>query len=197
VNLGLSRKDGEINQYWDDYIKAAKQADLRLLSWNVWNRQGLGFTIGQATAMFAIEHEFIFVFGPSRVDLNRTIKNKHAGSKNRGTIRQSDGSTTSNEQTTHSHRQLGTVISLDVQRGGGEGNHPAAFPISFPTAYIEACTDPGEGVYEPFCGSGSTLIAAQKTGRKCFGMELDPTYCDIILARWEALTGQQAELVKE
>jgi len=51
-------------------------------------------------------------------------------------------------------------------------------------------------VYDPFLGSGTTLIAAEKTGRKCYGMELDPKYCDVIVKRWEEFTGKKAELWK-
>lgn len=52
----------------------------------------------------------------------------------------------------------------------------------------------GEAVYEPFTGSGSTLIAAETTGRVCFAMEIDPRYCDVIIARWQTFTGQKAIL---
>ena len=51
-------------------------------------------------------------------------------------------------------------------------------------------------VYDPFLGSGTTLIAAEKTNRKCYGMELDPKYCDVIVKRWEEFTGKKAELWK-
>lgn len=51
-------------------------------------------------------------------------------------------------------------------------------------------------VYDPFIGSGTTLIAAEKTGRKCYGMELDPKYCDVIVKRWEDFTGKKAQLWK-
>jgi DNA modification methylase len=49
-------------------------------------------------------------------------------------------------------------------------------------------------VYDPFLGSGTTLIAAEQLGRKCYGMEIDPTYCDVIVKRWETLTGRKATL---
>ena len=45
---------------------------------------------------------------------------------------------------------------------------------------------------DPFLGSGSTLIACEKTGRKCYGMEIDPHYCDVIVKRWEEYTGKKA-----
>ena len=51
-----------------------------------------------------------------------------------------------------------------------------------------------ESVYDPFLGSGTTLIAAEQLGRKCYGMEISPAYCDVIVKRWEALTGRQATL---
>lgn len=49
-------------------------------------------------------------------------------------------------------------------------------------------------VIDPFLGSGTTLIAAEQLGRTCFGLELDPGYCDVIVSRWEALTGRKAVL---
>jgi DNA modification methylase len=51
-------------------------------------------------------------------------------------------------------------------------------------------------IYDPFCGSGTTLIAAEQLGRKCYGMEISPQYCDVIVKRWETLTGKKAELEK-
>ena len=49
-------------------------------------------------------------------------------------------------------------------------------------------------VVDPFLGSGSTLIAYEKTNRKCYGMEIDPHYCDVIIKRWEDYTGGEAKL---
>jgi hypothetical protein len=53
----------------------------------------------------------------------------------------------------------------------------------------------GDAIYEPFLGSGTTLIAAQATGRTCLAMEIDPLYVDVAVRRWQAFTGQDATLV--
>jgi DNA modification methylase len=58
---------------------------------------------------------------------------------------------------------------------------------------IEQANDP-KTIYDPFLGSGTTLIAAEQLGRKCYGMEISPQYCDVIVQRWETLTGKKAEL---
>jgi DNA modification methylase len=70
--------------------------------------------------------------------------------------------------------------------------HAAAFPVGLPAFFIKAFSDAGDVVYEPFCGSGSTLIAAQQLARKCRAVEISPNYCDVILARWEKLSGEKA-----
>jgi hypothetical protein len=72
--------------------------------------------------------------------------------------------------------------------------HSAAFPLSLPSFFIMAFTDASDSIYEPFCGSGTTLIAAEQLGRKCYGMEISPQYCDVIVKRWESLTGKKAVL---
>ncbi len=56
-------------------------------------------------------------------------------------------------------------------------------------------SSPGQAVYEPFLGSGTTLIAAQTSGRVCFAIELDPLYVDVAIKRWQAFTGEQATLL--
>lgn len=199
INLGYSRKNGEVNQYWDDYIKEAKACGLKFLSWNIWDKGEAG-SIGNQTAMFAIEHEFIFIFGEKTFDLNLTVKNKDANKKQHGTIRQRDGTTTRfngpKDKKVRDFSQMKTVIHQTPQKARNHGiNHPAMFPVEFPEQHIVAMTDVGDGIYEPFGGSGSTLIACEKTNRKCFMMELDPHYCDVIVARWEKFTGKKAELI--
>ena len=98
--------------------------------------------------------------------------------------------------TTKTHRQMGTIYHSDVARYVGEDHHhPAMFPVSFPESFIEACSNIEDSVYEPFGGSGSTLIACEKTNRKCFMMEIAPHYCAVILDRWCKYTGKEAHLL--
>ncbi len=65
-------------------------------------------------------------------------------------------------------------------------------PIKLIARLIRNSTRPGESVLDPFGGSGSTLIACEQLGRVCYTIELDPRYCDVIIDRWEKLTGQKA-----
>ena len=72
--------------------------------------------------------------------------------------------------------------------------HPTMKPVALVERAIANSSAKGDLLYEPFCGSGTTLIAAQASGRRCYGIELEPRYCDVILTRWEKLTGQTAKL---
>jgi DNA modification methylase len=74
--------------------------------------------------------------------------------------------------------------------------HPAMYPVGLPMFVVKLTTEPGDRVFDPFMGAGTTLIAAEKAGRVCFGTELLPGYVDIIVKRWEQLTGKKAELVR-
>ena len=65
--------------------------------------------------------------------------------------------------------------------------HGAAFPVALPAFFIKAFSDPGDTIMDPFCGSGTTIVAAHKEGRRGFGVELSPAYCAVILERLSAL----------
>ncbi|MEW5804687.1 MAG: site-specific DNA-methyltransferase [bacterium] len=70
--------------------------------------------------------------------------------------------------------------------------HPNQKPVPLIMTPIENSSKPGALLFEPFGGSGSTLIACEKTNRRCFVMELDPVYVDVIIARWETYTEEKA-----
>ena len=80
-------------------------------------------------------------------------------------------------------------------KDAGDQGHPASYPVGLPSFFLKAYSDEGDAILDPFLGSGTTLIAAEQTGRVCYGMELLPKYCDVILRRYEALTDHQAERV--
>ena len=70
--------------------------------------------------------------------------------------------------------------------------HPTQKPVEMLRQVIDPYCEKGGAVVDLFLGSGSTLIAAEKTGRICYGMELDPKYVDVIIKRWEDYTGLTA-----
>ena len=72
-------------------------------------------------------------------------------------------------------------------------HHPTTKPVPLCQRAIENSSKPNDLVVDPFLGSGTTLIAAERTGRRCYGMEIDPAYCRVIIARWEAFSGGKAE----
>jgi DNA modification methylase len=71
--------------------------------------------------------------------------------------------------------------------------HLTEKPVELAMRAIQYSSRPGEHVLDLFGGSGSTLIACEQTGRRCFLMELDPLYADVIVTRWEKFTGQKAQ----
>jgi len=71
--------------------------------------------------------------------------------------------------------------------------HLTEKPVELAVRAIEYSSRAGENVADLFGGSGSTLIACEKMGRRCFTMELDPPYCDVIVQRYEQFTGKKAE----
>jgi DNA modification methylase len=208
VNLGLKFKDNAVVPYWDEYISVANKCGLKLLAWNVWDKQQAG-SIAAATNMFWLSHEWIFVFGESRKKINRTIPNQLEKYKQRHgenfledgmvkSVRQFDGTIEKTTSTTYLNHQMHSVVrcfpelSNDVRK-----MHPAVFPIELPTQYMEAMTDLDDVVADSFLGSGTTLIAAQRMegDRVVVGFEISPDYCEVICRRFEALTGVNAELV--
>ena len=82
----------------------------------------------------------------------------------------------------------------DINRTLKNDLHPTMKPVELCSKAIEYSSLYRNIVLDLFLGSGSTLIAAEKTNRKCYGMELDPKYCDVIAQRWEEFTGKKAKL---
>ncbi len=200
VNLGIQRRNHDIVEYWDDYIKTARNSGYKMLAWNVWDKGEAG-SIGNQSAFFPLRHEWVFVFGTEFYEINTTVKKKE-GSIVHGKVihsnRQKTGELklTTKGDMSKPFKQMESVLQLTpVKQRDLQSLHPASFPVGLPAEYIKAMSDEGDSVIEPFGGSGTTLIACEQLGRKCFIMELEPKYVDVIIQRWEDLTGKKAVLL--
>lgn len=192
VNLGLIHRDGEWVPYWEKWIQFMRDQGWRRFGWYVWD-QGFGLP-GDWNGRLAPSHEFVFHFNRSSVRpakcADKKPENIKARSKGGSTMRGSDGvckdftNPGANAQPT---KILDSVIRINRMHGGHKIGHPAIFPVGFSSAMLQSW--PGL-VYEPFSGSGTTLIAAEQLGRRCYAMELEPKYCDVALERYVKLTGK-------
>ena len=187
INLGILRKNWEIIRYWDKYLEKAEESGLKLLSWNVWDKINPG-SIYQQKAMFPLQHEFIFVLGEKAYELNRTIPKRQAVCNRLTELRRcTDGSmvrTSRKPCNDNPNKPLGSVISLNTERGPIRSKHPAIMPVKLPIEYIKAMTNEGDYVIDCFCGSGTTLVACEQTGRRCLAMEISEEYCEVIIERY-------------
>ena len=89
-------------------------------------------------------------------------------------------------------RDQTTVWHIEHQKS--ETGHGTQKPVEAMKRPIENNSSPGQAVYEPFSGSGTTIIACEMTGRTCHALELDPAYVDVAVTRWQEFTGEQATL---
>ena len=91
-------------------------------------------------------------------------------------------------------RKQTTLWSISSRAQDAETTHGTQKPVECMRRPMENNSSPGQAVYEPFSGSGTTLIAAETSGRACHAVELSPAYVDVAALRWQAFTGQQAVL---
>ena len=70
--------------------------------------------------------------------------------------------------------------------------HPTVLPVIMFADMMLDCSKAGQLILDPFCGSGTNLIAAQKTNRRCYGIEYEPRFVDAAIYRWEKFTGEKA-----
>jgi hypothetical protein len=92
-------------------------------------------------------------------------------------------------------KRIGSVWSFNKD-AAATYVHPTQKPVALAAEAIEKTTPAKALVMDLFLGSGTTLIAAEQLGRRCYGLELSPAYCDVIVTRWEKLTGRKAVLEK-
>ena len=137
----------------------------------VWAKHNAGMG-----SLYRSQHELVFVF-----------KNGHAPHRNNVQLGQFGR-----------HRSnVWNYPGMNCPGGSGEeGNllalHPTVKPVALVADAIMDCSARGDIILDAFLGSGTTIMAAQRTGRRCYGLELDPRYVDTIIRRWQAFTGDSA-----
>ena len=93
----------------------------------------------------------------------------------------------------YSDRKQTSVLEFNKPNRNAE--HPTMKPIELFAYQIQNSSQKGDIVLDSFGGSGTSIIACEQVNRKCYMMELDPHYCDVILARWEQFTGKKAKKI--
>jgi len=198
VNLGLIHREQEVIPYWDGWLDWMRSQGWRRFAWYVWD-QGPGLP-GDWNGRLSPAFEFVFHF--NRKDSEARRPNKivpciYAGrdthlrgdGTSAGGMRNKDGSKTAWNhvgQVTQETKIPDSVIRIMRHKGkiGPDIDHPAVFPVALPQHILETYTDAGEIVFEPFCGSGTTLLAAQRTGRVARATEIAPEYVDVTVKRF-------------
>jgi len=160
-------------RHMEELLAAGKAAYQELKNLCVWAKDNAGMG-----SLYRSQHELIFVFKHGTAPHRNNIQLGKYG-RYRSNVWRYRGATSfggrSNEE--------GNLLQL----------HPTVKPVAMVADAIMDCTDRNDIVLDAFLGSGTTIIAAERTGRRCYGLELDPLYVDTIIRRWEAFTGKTAQ----
>lgn len=186
VNLGLVHRDAEWVPYWDPWIMWMSTQGWRRFGWYVWD-QGSGLP-GDWAGRLAPSHEFIFHFNRMARKPQKTKDCIRAGKQSSATgLRNPDGSLSgwSGDGIVAEKKIPDSVIRAHRHTARGVVDaHPAPFSLAFAAELIAPYSLPGEIVYEPFSGSGTTILACEQLRRMCYAMEIAPQYVAISLQRF-------------
>ncbi len=154
-----------------ELLAAGREADARLENLCVWVKDNAGMG-----SLYRSQHEFVFVFKTGRGRHRNNVQLGQFG-RNRSNVWHYPGVNSFSRKTDE-----GNLLAL----------HPTVKPVALVADAMLDCTARGDIVLDGFLGSGTTLIAAERSGRRCYGLELDPAYVDTAIRRWQALTGETA-----
>ena len=159
-----------------------KRIGLNLHDTMIWNKGGFS-QAGDLSVRYGQAFEYCFVFSKGKPKAWNPIidrKNKHAGTKKTGTIRNPDGTLKPMSNTGVIHREIGIRLNVWDMPGQKTGiGHPAPFPERLALDHIQSWSNKGDIVLDPFMGSGTTAKAAQELGRHYIGFEINPEYVEI------------------
>jgi len=153
-----------------EIVTGIKSSGCRLLNICVWVKSN-----GGMGSLYRSRHEFVFVFARGGVKRVNNVQLGRYG-RNRTNVWNYAGM--------NSFARRGRDRALDL--------HPTVKPVGLVADAILDVTERGDIVLDPFCGSGTTILAAERKGRRCDAIELDPAYVDIAIERWERMTGKKA-----
>lgn len=176
-NIGRVMRDGAIGfvcmdwRHMGELLEAGETAFTELKNVVVWNK-----TNGGMGAFYRSKHELIFVFKQGTAAHTNAFGLGETG-RYRTNVWDYAG-----------------ISSIGASRAEELAMHPTVKPVALIADAIRDCSRRGEIVLDGFGGSGSTMIAAEKTGRSARLIEYDPVYCDTIVRRWELFTGKRAKL---
>jgi DNA modification methylase len=156
-------------RHMGELLKAGQAVFSELRNLCVWNK-----TNGGAGTFYRSQHELVFVFKVGTAPHTKTFGRGDSG-----------------RYQTDVWDYAG-VNARRAGRGDDVSMHPTVKPVALVADAIKDCSRRGEIVLDPFGGSGTTLIAAEKTGRLARLIEFDPAYCDAIVRRYARVTGKQA-----
>ncbi|MCC6716979.1 MAG: site-specific DNA-methyltransferase [Acetobacteraceae bacterium] len=187
VNLGMIHRDSEWQPYWNGWLDWMRSQGWRRFGLYVWD-QGPGLP-GDWNGRLAPSFEFVFHFNRQARQANKIVPCKWAGDPLlMSGLRRADGTMSGNS---HEGRPIqefripDNVVRITRHKERGiEVEHPAVFPVKLPAFAMETFSQPGDVVFEPFAGSGTTILAGQRTGRFVRAIELAPAYVDLAIARW-------------
>lgn len=177
-NMAVHMRDGAIAfvcmdwRHMGELLAAGQASFTELKNLVVWNKSN-----GGMGSFYRSKHELIFVFKQGTAEHTNSF-----GLGDTGRYR------------TNVWDYAG-ISSIGTNRANELAMHPTVKPVALVADAIRDCSHRGQIVLDGFGGSGSTLIAAEKTGRAARLLEYDPLYCDTIVRRWELLTGKRATLV--
>jgi DNA modification methylase len=154
-----------------ELLAAGRQIYETLLNVCVWVKDN-----GGMGSFYRSQHELVFVFRNGKGPHRNNIQLGQFG-RNRTNVWHYPGVSTQSKQ-----GEEGNLLAL----------HPTVKPVQLIADAMLDCSARGEIILDSFLGSGSTLIAAERVGRVCYGMEIDPLYVDVAIRRWQRLTGDRA-----
>jgi DNA modification methylase len=173
--LAKHSKDGAIHyvcmdwRHADELLTAGRDVYSELKNIVVWVKSNAGMG-----SLYRSQHELVFVFKSGTGRHTNNIELGRHG-RNRANVWHYDSASTQ-------ARKGNNLLEL----------HPTAKPVQLVMDALLDCSNRGEIVLDSFLGSGTTLLAAERTGRICRGIELDPLYIDTAIRRWQNLTGRDA-----